>query len=108
MIDSMAGRRRRFTAFDGVALRHPARESFLEHALIPPAELIEDVAGPPGQRVRARSVEDDQAGLGDFRRPLVDHPERHGAGALDVALGVLLPVAHVDDVGLGAAVEYLL
>ena len=53
-------------AFHRVALVVPAGESLVEDAVVAPAERVQDVAGPPGQGVRARSVEDDEPGLGDL------------------------------------------
>src|SRR5215471_771066 len=95
----------RVSALDGVALGHPARQPFVEHAMVTPAELVQDVAGPPGQCVRACSVEDDQAGPGDLVGAGGYAPQRHGPGALDVLLDEVLPVTDIDDVGARPAVE---
>src|SRR4029453_16720970 len=108
IVCSVPGRRRRVPSLDGGALVHPSGKPFLEHAMIPPSELVQNVAGPPGQRVRARSIKDYQPCLGDLGRAVVDDTKRHRAGALDVALYELLPVPDVDDVRLGAAVEQAL
>src|SRR5207253_10412499 len=90
---------------NGIALGHPAGKPLLEDALIAPPELVQNVAGPPGQRVRACSIKDYQACLRDLGRTVGDDSQRHRAGTLDVTLRVGLPVPHVDDVRLGAAVE---
>src|SRR6267378_1824628 len=102
---SVPGRRLGIPSGDGIALVHPARKALLENALIAPPELVQDVAGPPGQRVRARSIKDYQACLRDLARPVGDDSERHRAGPLDVTLDVGHPVPDVDDVRPGAAVE---
>src|SRR5919201_4001548 len=100
--------RRRFgvAPLDGIALLPPPLETFVEDLVIPPPVRIEDVAGPPGQRVRAGSVEDHAAGPRDLlRRARLDDTDRHRPRALDVHVAVLLPAADVDHVDLGAAVE---
>src|SRR5262249_583004 len=66
IVSSVPGRRRRVTPLDGKPLGHPTRETLLEHAMVSPSERVPDVAGPPGQGVRGRSVEGYQPCLGDF------------------------------------------
>src|SRR5437667_925634 len=85
-------------ARDRVALGHPAPESLVEDALVPPPELVENVAGPPGQRVRARSVEDDPPRAADLRGPGAHRRDRHRPGPLDVGVDVRPPGPHVDEV----------
>src|SRR5207302_5459904 len=72
----LAGRRAR----DRVALGHPALESLVEDALVPPPELVENVARPPGPLVRARSVEDDPPRPADLRGPRGHRRDRHTTG----------------------------
>src|SRR5262249_27453371 len=74
-------------------------------AVVTPAEGVHDVAGPPGQGVGARSIEDHQAGLGNLLGAIADGTDRHRARALDVALAVFLPCPDVDDVGVLAPIE---
>src|SRR5258706_9787626 len=105
----MPRRRRRVASLDGIVLFPPSWQSFVEHLMIAPAQGVEDVAGPPGQRVRAGSIEDDASGLRDLPgRPRFDRAERHVARALDVEIGVLGLAADVDDVDLHARIDLLL
>src|SRR5438094_4042905 len=92
-------------ALHGVAVLVPTGQPLVEDALVAPAEDVHDVAGPPGQGVGARSIEDDEAGLGNLLGAIAESSDRNRARALDVALAVLLPRPDVDDVGLLAAIE---
>src|SRR5881628_2359576 len=94
-----------FRALHGVAVLVPTGQPFVEDALIAPPEDVHDVAGPPGQGVRARSIEDDEAGLGNLLGPVAEGSDRDRARALDVALAVLLPRPDIDDVGPLPTVE---
>src|SRR2546425_12847109 len=92
-------------ALHGVAVLIPTGQPLVEDALVAPAEDVQDVAGPPGQGVGARSIEDDEAGLGNLLGAIAEGSDRNRARALDVALAVLLPRPDVDDVGRLAAIE---
>src|SRR5262245_47979859 len=72
------------STLDGISLLLPAGQALVENLVVAPSELVEDVAGSPSQRVRARSVENDRPVLRHFFGALAHASQGERTGTLDV------------------------
>src|SRR5262245_34481342 len=80
-----------------IALLDPAGQAFVEDLHVSMSREKEDPVGPPGQLVRARSVEDDEVRARDLGQPARELAQEDIAGADDVELVELLGAAHVHE-----------